>query len=90
MERTNWDKAIDKSLEVLRMSDKGYVMLDMYNNIISPEEAAFNKISVVPYNALKIIQNQFNALGMDIGDKSVRIKLIALIEEFDRLSDIKK
>jgi hypothetical protein len=90
MEGTNWDKAIDKSLEVLRMSDKGYVMLDMYNNIISPEEAAFNKISVVPYNALKFIQNQFNALGMDIGDKTVRIKLIALIEEFDRLSDIKK
>ncbi|WP_026947119.1 hypothetical protein [Algoriphagus marincola] len=90
MEGTNWDKAIDKSLEVLRMSDKGYVMLDMYNNIISPEEAAFNKISVVPYNALKFIQNQFNALGMDIGDKTVRIKLIALIEEFDRLSEIKK
>lgn len=85
MEKTNWNLAIDKALEVLRLSDKGYVMLDMYNNLISPEEAAFNKTPVVPYNALKFIESQFMALGLNIGDKNVRIKLIALLEEFDRL-----
>lgn len=85
MEKTNWNIAIDKALEVLRLSDKGYIMMDMYNNIISPEEAAFNKTQVTPYNALNFIQTQFLGLGLNIGDKSVRIKLIALLEEFDRL-----
>ena len=86
MEKTNWNNAIDKALEVLRMSDKGYVMMDMYNNLITPEEAAFNKVRVVPYNALKFIENQFRVLGLDIADKTVRIKLIALLEEFDRIT----
>lgn len=39
----NWNSVIDKALEVLRASDKGYVLMDMYNNILSPEEAAFKK-----------------------------------------------
>ena len=71
------------------MSDKGFILLDMYNNLISPEEAAFNKESVVPYNALKFIQVQFSCLGLDISDKTVRVKLIALLEEFDRLQKSK-
>lgn len=81
----NWNTVIDKALEVLRTSDRGYVLMDMYNNILTPEEAAFRKISVTPYNALKFIQTQFSAMGLDISDKNVRIKLIALLEEFDRL-----
>lgn len=81
----NWNTAIDKSLEVLRNSDRGYVLLDMYNNILTPEEAAFNKVQVTPYNALKFIQTQFSAMGLDISDKHVRIKLIALLEEYERL-----
>jgi hypothetical protein len=85
MEKTNWNLAIDKALEVLSQSDKGYILMDMYNNIISPEEAAFNKMLVTPYNALNFIQTQFLGLGLNIGDKDVRIKLIALLEEFDRL-----
>ena len=59
--------------------------MDMYNNILTPEEAAFNKIQVTPYNALKFIQTQFSELGLDISDKQVRIKLMALLEEFERL-----
>lgn len=85
METPKWNLVIDKALEVLRMSDKGFVMLDMYNNLLTPEEAAFKKISVTPYNAAKFIQTQFSALGLDISDKHVRIKLIALLEEYDRL-----
>lgn len=81
----NWNTVIDKALEVLRNSDRGYVLMDMYNNILTPEEAAFNKVPVTPYNALKFIQTQFSAQGLDISDKNVRIKLIALLEEFDRL-----
>lgn len=81
----NWNSVIDKALEVLRSSDRGYVLMDMYNNILTPEEAAFNKVQVTPYNALKFIQTQFSAMGLDISDKNVRIKLIALLEEFDRL-----
>lgn len=81
----NWNSVIDKALEVLRTSDRGYVLMDMYHNILSPEEAAFNKVQVTPYNALKFIQTQFSAMGLDISDKNVRIKLIALLEEFDRL-----
>lgn len=81
----NWNSVIDKALEVLRTSDRGYVLMDMYNNILSPEEAAFNKVQVTPYNALKFIQTQFSAMGLDISDKNVRVKLIALLEEFDRL-----
>jgi hypothetical protein len=81
----NWNTAIDKALEVLRTSDRGYVLMDMYNNILTPEEAAFNKISVTPYNALSFIQKQFSAMGLDIADKHVRIKLIALLEEYERL-----
>jgi hypothetical protein len=83
--KMNWNTIIDKALEVLRNSDRGYVLMDMYNNILSPEEAAFNKVQVTPYNALKFIQTQFSAMGLDISDKNVRIKLIALLEEFDRL-----
>lgn len=81
----NWNTAIDKALEVLRASDRGYVLMDMYNNILTPEEAAFNKIQVTPYNVLSFIQVQFSTMGLDISDKNVRIKLIALLEEFDRL-----
>jgi hypothetical protein len=81
----NWNSVIDKSLEVLRNSDRGYVLMDMYNNILTPEEAAFNKVTVTPFNALKFIQTQFSAMGLDISDKNVRVKLIALLEEFDRL-----
>lgn len=81
----NWNSVIDKALEVLQTSDRGYVLMDMYNNILTPEEAAFNKVQVTPYNALKFIQTQFAAMGLDISDKNVRIKLIALLEEFDRL-----
>ena len=80
-----WNTIVDKALEVLQNSDRGYVLMDMYNNILSPEEAAFNKISVTPYNALKFIQTQFSAMGLDISDKHVRIKMIALLEEYDRL-----
>lgn len=89
MEKPNWNSVIDKALEVLRVSDKGYIMLDMYNNILTPEEAAFKKISVTPYNAAKFIQMQFSSLGLDISDKHVRIKLIALLEEYDRLQKSK-
>lgn len=85
MEKPNWNTVIDKALEVLRMSDKGYVMMDMYNNLLTPEEAAFKKLKVTPYNAAKFIQMQFSSLGLDISDKHVRIKLIALLEEYDRL-----
>lgn len=81
----NWNKIIDKALEVLQNSDRGYVLMDMYNNIIPPEEAAFNKAKVTPFNALRFIETQFLAQGLDISDKYVRIKLIALLEEFDRL-----
>lgn len=81
----NWNSVIDKALEVLRTSDRGYVLMDMYNNILTPEEAAFNKVQVTPYNALKFIHTQFSAMGLDISDKTVRIKLIALLEEFERL-----
>jgi hypothetical protein len=81
----NWNHVIDKALEVLRNSDRGYVLMDMYNNIVTPEEAAFNKVKVTPYNALKFIQTQFSSQGLDISDKLVRIKLIALLEELDRL-----
>lgn len=81
----NWNAVIDKALEVLRNSDRGYVLMDMYNNIVTPEEAAFNKVQVIPYNALKFIQMQFSSMGLDISDKNVRIRLIALLEEFDRL-----
>ncbi len=69
----------------MRISDPGYVLMDMYNNILTPEEAAFNKVQVTPYNALKFIVTQFSAMGLDISDKNVRIKLIALLEEFERL-----
>ncbi|WP_111672751.1 hypothetical protein [Algoriphagus litoralis] len=89
MQTPNWNLVIDKALEVLRMSDNGFVLLDMYNNLMTPEEAAFRKISVTPYNAAKFIQAQFSALGLDIADKHVRIKLIALLEEYDRLQKSK-
>jgi hypothetical protein len=89
MESPKWNVVIDKALEVLRMSDNGYVMLDMYNNLLTPEEAAFKKLTVTPYNAAKFIQTQFSALGLDISDKHLRIKLIALLEEYDRLQKLK-
>lgn len=60
--------------------------MDMYNNILTPEEAAFNKITVTPYNAVKFIQQQFAGLGFDVSRKENRIKMIALLEELDRLS----
>jgi hypothetical protein len=85
----NWNSIIDKALEVLRTSDRGYILLDMYNNILSPEEAAFNKVQVVPYNALSFITKQFSSMGLDISDKNVRIKLIALLEEYDRLQKVR-
>lgn len=86
----NWNKVIDRALQILKNSDRGYVLMDMYNNIIPPEEAAFNKITVTPYNAIRFIETQFSSQGLDISDKHVRIKLIALLEEFDRLKGERK
>ncbi|KPQ09325.1 MAG: hypothetical protein HLUCCX10_16425 [Algoriphagus marincola HL-49] len=82
----DWSKAIDSSIEILQKSDRGIVLMDMYNNILTPEEAAFNKTTVTPYNALKFIQQQFAGLGFDVSKKENRIKMIALLEELDRLS----
>jgi hypothetical protein len=90
MEKMNWNAIIDKSLTILNKSDKGYVMMDMYQHILTPEEAAFNKVSVIPYNALKFIETQFSQLGLDISDKAVRIKLMALLEEYDRLLSLRQ
>jgi hypothetical protein len=86
----NWNIVIDKALEILQNSDRGFVLMDMYNNIIPPEEAAFNKVKVTPFNALRFIETQFSSQGLDISDKHVRIKLIALLEEFDRLKRDRK
>lgn len=84
MMNPDWSKVINNAVEVLQKSDNGIVLLDMYNNILTPEEAAFNKITVTPYNALKFIQQQFASLGFDIYQKENRIKMIALLEEIDR------
>lgn len=89
MKTPNWKNAIDKTLEILKSSDKGIIMLDNNNNIVTPEKAAQNKISVTPYTALKFIQLQFSDLGLDISNKDIRIKLFALLEEYDRLQKLK-
>lgn len=81
----DWNKVIDKSLQILRDSEQGYVLMDMYNNIVKADDAAYHKIPVTPFNALDFIEKQFTVHGLDISKKEVRIKLIALLEEFDRL-----
>ncbi|SDD18757.1 hypothetical protein SAMN04488104_101817 [Algoriphagus faecimaris] len=86
----DWSKVINNSIEILQKSDNGIVLLDMYNTILTPEEAAFNKVTVTPYNALKFIQQQFSALGFDIYKKENRIKMIALLEEIDRQMNEKR
>lgn len=90
MMNPDWSKVINNAVEVLQKSDNGIVLLDMYNNILTPEEAAFNKIKVTPYNALKFIQQQFASLGFDIYQKENRIKMIALLEEIDRQMNEKR
>ncbi|TDK47939.1 hypothetical protein [Algoriphagus formosus] len=86
----DWNKVINNSIEILQKSDRGVVLMDMYNNILTPEEAAFNKITVTPFNAMALIQKQFAALGFDIYKKENRIKMIALLEEIDKLASSRK
>lgn len=86
----DWSKIINNSIEILQKADQGVVLLDMYNNILTPEEAAFNKISVTPFNALTLIQKQFASLGFDIYKKENRVKMIALLEEIEKQAASRK
>lgn len=86
----DWSKTIDNSIEILQKSDQGFVLMDMYHNILTAEEAAFNNIKVTPFNALLFIEKQFSGLGFDVSKKENRIKMIALLEELDRLNKDKR
>tara|TARA_R110000850_G_scaffold83276_4_gene178784 strand:- start:12130 stop:12453 length:324 start_codon:yes stop_codon:yes gene_type:complete len=89
----NWKKVIENALEMLEKGNNGIVLMDMYSNVLTAEEAAFNKVSVTPYNAKKFVEELFSQAGLDLKDKDLRMKLLKLIlimEEADANKSRKK
>lgn len=75
----NWKPIIENALSMLEKADNGIVLMDMYNHIVHPADAAFKGEEVTPYNAKAFIEQSFLQNGMDLKDKDLRMKLLKLI-----------
>lgn len=78
-------KIIENALEVLEKADDGIVLMNMYNEIVHPADAAFRKETVYPSNAKKFIEESLTQSGLDIRDKDLRLKLLKLILIFEEM-----
>jgi len=78
-------KVIENALEMMDKADNGIVLMNMYNEIIHPADAAFKGEVVYPYNAKSFIEESFKQNGLDIRDKDLRLKLMKLLLTFEQL-----
>ena len=70
---------------MLDKADNGIVLMNMYNEVVHPADAAFKGEVVHPYNAKEFIEESMKQNGLDIKDKDLRLKLIKLLLTFEQL-----
>ena len=78
-------KVIENALEMLDKADNGIVLMNMYNEVIHPADAAFRGEAVYPYNAKAFIVESLSQNGLDLKDKDLRLKLLKLLLTFEQL-----
>ncbi|MEB2778541.1 hypothetical protein SYJ56_24745 [Algoriphagus sp. D3-2-R+10] len=74
-------KVIENALDMLEKADDGIVLMNMYNEVVHPADAAFRGETVHPYNAKAFIEEFLSMNGLDLRDKDLRMKLLKLILE---------
>ena len=72
-------KVIENALVMLDKADNGIVLMNMYNEVVHPADAAFKGEAVYPYNAKAFIEESLTQNGLDLWDKDLRLKLLKLI-----------
>lgn len=72
-------KVIENALEMLAKADDGIVLMNMYNEVVHPADAAFRGEVVHPYNAKAFIEESLSQNGLDLRDKDLRMKLLKLV-----------
>ncbi|MDR7131798.1 hypothetical protein J2X69_004163 [Algoriphagus sp. 4150] len=72
-------KVIENALNMLEKADNGIVLMNMYNEVVHPADAAFRGETVHPYNAKAFIEESLSQNGLDLKDKDLRMKLLKLI-----------
>lgn len=72
-------KVIENALEMLEKADNGIVLMNMYNEVVHPADAAFRNEAVHLYNAKAFIEESLSQNGLDLRDKDLRMKLLKLI-----------
>lgn len=70
---------------MLDKADNGIVLMNMYNEVVHPADAAFKGEEVYPYNAKAFIEESLKQNGLDLRDKDLRLKLIKLLLTFEQL-----
>lgn len=72
-------KVIENALVMLDKAEDGIVLMNMYNEVVHPADAAFKGEAVYPYNAKAFIEESLSQNGLDLRDKDLRMKLLKLI-----------
>ncbi len=78
-------KVVENALNLLEKADDGIVLMNMYNEVIHPADAAFKSQVVYPYNAKSFIEESFKQNGIDLKDKDLRFMLIKLLLTFEQM-----
>lgn len=77
-------KVVENALNLLEKADDGIVLMDMYNEVVHPADAAFKGQLVYPYNAKSFIE-EFKQNGIDLKDKDLRLMLMKLLLSFEQM-----
>ncbi|WPR77272.1 hypothetical protein [Algoriphagus sp. NG3] len=72
-------KVIENALDMLKKADNGVVLMNMYNEVVHPADAAFRGEAVHPFNAKDFIEESLSQNGLDLRDRGLRMKLLKLI-----------
>jgi hypothetical protein len=78
-------KVVENALKMLDKADDGIVLMDMYNEVVHPADAAFKGQVVYSYNAKSFIEESFRQNGIDLTDKDLRFMLMKLLLSFEQM-----
>ncbi len=78
-------KVVENALNLFEKADDGIVLMNMYNEVVHPADAAFKRELVYPYNAKSFIEESFRQNGIDLKDKDLRLMLMKLLLTFEQL-----
>jgi hypothetical protein len=78
-------KVVENALNLLDKADDGIVLMNMYNEVVHPADAAFKGQMVYPYNAKYFIEESFRQNGIDLKDKELRLMLLKLLLSFEQM-----